>query len=211
MRVSDLCVCDVSACSRETSLARAGAQMRKSDVGCLPVVDRQDRVIGMVTDRDIALELTRRNAPPSEIYVDEIMSDRIAVCSTDDDVRDALRLMARNEVRRLPVVDERDRLQGIISIDDIVCSAAQDGDNRQLPYSEVIDTFCQITSSYQAETHSGARSKGRRYRYREESPRFEPEESGRSRREKTAALPEESPRFESETPGRSRRVRTASR
>jgi CBS domain-containing protein len=182
MKVSDLCISDVSSCTRDTSLARAGALMEKSDVGCLPVVDRQDRVIGLVTDRDIALELAHRNAPASEIYVDEVMSERIATCKDQDDVREALRVMARNEVRRLPVVDEEDRLQGILSIDDLICHAAQDGDSRQLPHAELIEAFCRVTQSYQPETHTAPRTRGSRARNREEASHSEPETSERARR-----------------------------
>ncbi|HVR87363.1 MAG TPA: CBS domain-containing protein [Planctomycetota bacterium] len=182
MRVSDLCNGDVSSCSRDTSLARAGALMSKGEVGCLPVVDRQDRVIGIVTDRDIALELASRDAPASEIFVDEMMSDRITTCKVEDDVRDVLRLMARNEVRRLPVVDEEGRLQGILSIDDLICHASQDGDSRQLPQSEVLEAYCQITQSYQPETHSAPRNRGARNRSPEGGRPSEPETVERARR-----------------------------
>jgi predicted transcriptional regulator len=154
--------------------------MRKYDIGVLPVVDRDDRVVGMVTDRDLFLELARRNAPPSEIFVDEAMTDRPAVCSSEDDVLDCLETMRRNRVRRLPVVDEDDRLEGIISIDDIICHAAQGKDGKDLPYEDVIEALCEITQAYEAETgQRGAHRErgydgGRRYRrYRREAPEFE--------------------------------------
>ncbi len=152
MNVGDLCICDVAACQRETTLARAGALMHKFGVGALPVVDRNDRPIGMITDRDIAVATARRNAPPSELFVEDAMSDTVAVCLPDDDVRDALRIMARERVRRLPVVDDRGYLEGIVSIDDIVCHAVDISGDREIPYEEVVETLCRIVQEYRAET-----------------------------------------------------------
>jgi CBS domain-containing protein len=154
MRVSDLCLCDVIACTRDTSLARAGALMRKYAVGTLPVVDRDDRVIGMITDRDVALEVTRRNMTPSEIFVGEVMAKPVAMCGPDDDIRDAMDLMRRHCVRRLPVVDEDERLEGILSIDDIVCEAVAD---RDIPTRQVMATLAEIAHEY-CDTPSQARS-----------------------------------------------------
>jgi CBS domain-containing protein len=152
MKVGDLCIFDVAACHRQTTLARAGALMRKYDVGALAVIDRSERPIGMITDRDLALEVTRRNAPPSEILVEEVLSGEVAVCGPDDDVRDALRIMARERVRRLPVVDEQGYLVGIISIDDIICHAVDVEGSRELPYEDVVQTLCRIAQEYRAET-----------------------------------------------------------
>src|SRR5688572_22289500 len=152
MLVGELCICDVAACSRQTTLARAGALMDKYHIGALPVIDRYERPIGMITDRDIALEVARRNAPPSEILVGDVMSDKVAVCLPDDDVRDVLRIMERERVRRLPVVDDQGLLEGIISIDDIVCHAVDVGGDREIPYEAVVETLCEIAQPYRAES-----------------------------------------------------------
>lgn len=159
MNVGDLCICDVAACYRQTTLARAGALMNKYNVGALPVIDRNERPVGMITDRDIALETSRRNAPPSELLVEEAMSTTVAVCLPDDDVRDALKIMARQRVRRLPVVDDAGYLEGIISIDDIVCHAVDVGGDREIPYEEVVETLCRIAQEYRAETGPTRRPK----------------------------------------------------
>ncbi len=186
MKVNDLCVREVSACSPETTLARAGAIMRKEGVGALPVLDRRERVVGIVTDRDIALEVTRRNEPASDIAVDEVMCERPATCTAEDDVRDVLRIMAENEVRRLPVVDDRGELEGIVSIDDVLCHAATEGDNRRLPHAEVIEAFCRIAEGYRPASHPEGRSRSSRGSYRRESLRPEAEENGGKRRERMA-------------------------
>ncbi|MBI2930822.1 MAG: CBS domain-containing protein [Planctomycetes bacterium] len=183
MKVRDLCVCDVAAATRETNLSRAGALMRKYNIGAVPVVDRNDRVIGMVTDRDIALELSRRNAPASEIFVDEIMSEKVAAVDREDDVQIALHQMARHKVRRLPVVDEDDTLQGILSIDDIFCHAVEQGEGKgkKIPYEDLVETLGAIAQEYRGE--SGAVKKGVHARGRavEEEPEVEEEHRGRSR------------------------------
>jgi len=152
MNVGDLCICDVAAVGRQTSLARAGTLMRRFNVGALPVIDRNDRPVGMITDRDIALALAQRNGLPSEILVDEVMTEGVATCEADDDVREALRIMGREQVHRLPVVDDRGQLEGIISIDDVICHAVDVDGGRELPYVQVVETQCRIAQHYRAET-----------------------------------------------------------
>jgi CBS domain-containing protein len=175
MKVRDLTVCNAGACTPETSLARAGAILRRSEVGTLPVVDRDDRVIGTVTDRELLLEIARRNAPPSEILVESVMSERPAVCSPQDDVLDVLAIMRRNRVRLLPVVDEDDRLEGVLSIDEIVAQAADGRDDTEVPLELLIDTLAEIGGLNQSEPRS--RSRGNRERVRDED-----ELDGRGRR-----------------------------
>jgi CBS domain-containing protein len=152
MKVADLCICDVAAVGPQASLTRAGSLMRKYNVGSIPVIDRNDRPIGMITDRDIAVALTQRNALPSEVLVDEVMTEGVAVCDLEDDVREVLRILGREQVRRLPVVDDRGQLEGIISIDDIICHAVDVDGGRELPYDIVVETLCRIAQPYRAET-----------------------------------------------------------
>ena len=184
MRVEDLCVCDVAACSPDTALARAASLMRRYDVGCLPVVDDDDRVVGIVTDRDIALELARSRSA-ADAVVGDVMSEEIATIRPDEAAREALREMGRARVRRLAVVDEDDRLQGILSIDDVVCHAAEASDGEEIPAADIVETLARISRRYGSETgdrraHAAAKEGhdgGRR-------PRVErrPQETGRRAR-----------------------------
>src|ERR1041384_203388 len=100
MKVRDLCLRNVAVCRYDSTLVQAGALMRQHNVGALPVVDQAERVVGALTDRDIALEVTRRNERPSEILADEVMAERVVTCSSEDDVRRALKLMVKHRVRR---------------------------------------------------------------------------------------------------------------
>jgi len=141
MRVGDLCSYDVAVVTRDTNLARAGILLRKYNATALPVVDKHDRVIGLITDRDVALEVTRRNAAPSELFVDEILIEGIPLIQPQFNVIEALDLMARYGIKQLPVTDERDILQGIISIDDIIVQAADKRNGRGIPYTEIFETL----------------------------------------------------------------------
>ena len=171
MRVEDLCVCDVAACDPGTPLSRAASLMRRYEVGCLPVVDDGDRVVGIITDRDIALELGR-NRSAAETPVEDVMTEEIATIRPEDEARDALREMSRSRVRRLAVVDDDDRLQGILSIDDLVCHAAEASDKRDIPAEEVVEALARISEAYTAET--GARHGRGREKESAESGRSTP-------------------------------------
>jgi CBS domain-containing protein len=113
----------VKTVNAESSLAAAGKIMSENDCGVLPVVDANDQVIGVLTDRDVCLALTSKNRLASEVPVDETMSPRVFACGPDDEVQAALETMQNRLVRRLPVLDDARRLVGIVSIDDIVIHA----------------------------------------------------------------------------------------
>jgi CBS domain-containing protein len=161
MRVGDLCSYDVAVVTRDTNLARAGTLLRKYNATALPVVDKHDRVIGLITDRDVAIEVTRRNAPPSELFVDEILIEGIPLIQPQFNVIEALDLMARYGIKQLPVTDERDILQGIISIDDIIVQAGDKRNGRALPYAEIFETL-QAIAEENENTQRAAWNRGRK-------------------------------------------------
>jgi CBS domain-containing protein len=96
----------------ETTVAELARKMKDLDIGALPVGEN-DRLIGMVTDRDITcrdfLTLTAR----------EVMSKGVFFCTDTEEVEDALRIMEKNQVRRLPVINSEKRMVGMLSIGDI--------------------------------------------------------------------------------------------
>lgn len=126
MRVEDIMTKDVSFCNPSTSAAAAAEIMWTRDCGVLPVLDDSDRVVGMVTDRDLFIALGTGNRSASELSVGEIMHREPAVCSPPDDVRNALKTMAHQRVHRLPVVDPSGELKGILSINDLVLRVKPD-------------------------------------------------------------------------------------
>ena len=123
MIVKDLAALDVKSCTPDTDLATAAKIMWESDCGAVPVVNSDREVIGMVTDRDICIAAATRAARPSDIRVKDVMSRDVASCGIRDDVHVALNTMKEQRVRRLPVVDEQERLAGIISVNDFAIHA----------------------------------------------------------------------------------------
>jgi CBS domain-containing protein len=121
MKVRDLQTSDVQSINPDTNLAAAAQIMWECDCGVVPVIDHDRKLVGMITDRDIAIAATTRSAAPADIAVRHVMSTgQLYSCRPDDDVRAALRTMGECRVRRLPVIDRDNRLVGIVSLNDLV-------------------------------------------------------------------------------------------
>jgi CBS-domain-containing membrane protein len=84
------------------------------------VLEESGRIVGMVTDRDLYIALATRNRSASELLLGEIVYRELCVCAPDDDVRNALEVMAQRRIRRLPVVEQSGALIGILSLTDVV-------------------------------------------------------------------------------------------
>jgi CBS domain-containing protein len=105
-----------------TEIARI---MRDDDIGAVPV-GADDRLVGMVTDRDIVVRGLTANRDCREVTAEDVMSKPIIYARTDEDVEDALHIMEKNHIRRLPVIDENKRLAGMLSLGDISAKAGRD-------------------------------------------------------------------------------------
>src|SRR5262245_9126001 len=155
MKAEDIMTRKVQTCRPETSLAEAAAIMWEYDCGAMPVVDDSNRVMGMITDRDIAIAAATKGRRATEITVGEVMTGNVYACAMDEDVKSALRTMRRERVRRLPVIGGDGRLAGILSLNDIVLHA-EEGKGRQVPdisYDDVVSTFkavCEHSRAFQA-------------------------------------------------------------
>jgi len=117
MKCKDLMTRGPEACVRTDTAARAAQIMKNEDVGPVPIVagkgDKQ--LIGIITDRDLALKVVAEGRDPNSVRVEEIMSRDLVSCRPDDDVKRALQYMSERKVRRIPIVDHDGRLVGIIS------------------------------------------------------------------------------------------------
>lgn len=111
---------DAGTCSPEDNLAEAVKIMWQRDCGVVPVVGADGKVAGMVTDRDIAVAAASKNRVLSEIKTVELIGEKVIVCSADDKTENALKKMRKYKIKRLPVVDENEKLVGILSISDIL-------------------------------------------------------------------------------------------
>jgi len=143
MKVHDVMTEDVKFCRPETDLAAAAAIMWESDCGALPIVADGGEAIGIVTDRDIAIALGTRNKKASEIPVKEIMSGKLCAAFPDEDIHTALKLMRREKVHRLPVINTEGKLQGILSLNDVALKAMHPDAKRtpELNYEDVVSTL----------------------------------------------------------------------
>ena len=122
MRVSEVMTTEPSCCTPETTAQEAARLMSEQDCGCLPVVDANDRLVGVVTDRDIACRCVAEGKEPSTPVAD-IMTSGARCCSPDDDVSEATRIMTEAQVRRVPVIDGQGCCVGIVAQADIARAA----------------------------------------------------------------------------------------
>ena len=132
-RIGDYCRRDVAFTARETTIAAAARMMRQAHVGSLVVVEQMNggrRVpVGIVTDRDIVVEVTATGLDPGVITVGDIMRTELVTARESDDMHEMLGIMRAKGIRRLPVVAEDGQLAGIFTIDDLLeLLAAEIGD-----------------------------------------------------------------------------------
>lgn len=119
MQVKDIMQETVHVCHQRDSARSAALLMEQADCGVLPVTDELNHPLGVVTDRDLLLAAAKYDRPISEIAVDDAMSHGVFTCRPDDDVGRAESVMCRHQVRRVIVVDERERIAGILSLSDL--------------------------------------------------------------------------------------------
>jgi CBS domain-containing protein len=145
MKVQDFMTHGVRTVRPQDSLAAAAKAMWDGDCGALPVVDGE-RVAAMLTDRDICMAAYTQGRQLAEIPVATAMSKRLVTCRANDAVGVAEARMREHQVRRLPVIDARQRLVGILSLNDIALLAAEESarGQREVTAEEVGATLAAI-------------------------------------------------------------------
>ena len=108
----------------ETPVSEAAQLMESEDIGSLPILDGE-QLTGMVTDRDIVIRAVATGKDPRGMPVREVASSELVTIHADDDLSEALKLMASRKVRRLPVVDDGNRLVGILAQADVAIEAKE--------------------------------------------------------------------------------------
>lgn len=147
MKVKDLMTADVMCCADYNTLNTAAQMMWENDIGCVPVVNHEGHVIGMLTDRDICMSAYTQGVPLTGATVTSAMSREIFSCAADDDIRAVEKLMREKQVHRLPVVDRKGRPVGLISLNDIARAAAKEVETkqaRQVSDSEVAQVLASV-------------------------------------------------------------------
>jgi CBS domain-containing protein len=127
--IRDLMTSNPSTIEPDKTVADAAKLMRDEDAGLIPIVEGQ-KLAGTITDRDIAIRVVAEGKDPQSSTVRDVMTSRLVTVDPDQDLDEALRLMAEHQVRRLPVVEEDGKLVGIVAQADIAkhTSDAQTGE-----------------------------------------------------------------------------------
>lgn len=123
MKVFEVMTIETGVCGLDDNLTRAAQIMWEKDCGIVPVVDTEKCVVGVITDRDIAIAAATRNRRPSSIKAGEMNFRPLKTCTMEDDLKDVLRRMRKYKIRRLCVTNKGGELLGIVSLSDILLKA----------------------------------------------------------------------------------------
>ncbi|HEY3273457.1 MAG TPA: CBS domain-containing protein [Methanocella sp.] len=118
MKIKDIMSKEIACVDAKSTAADAAKKMKDQNVGSVLVIE-QNQLQGLVTDRAIATKAVAEEKDPRSLPVTDIMTKEIIGCSEDDDVFDVLQTMGKNQIRRLPVVNEQSQLVGVVSMADI--------------------------------------------------------------------------------------------
>lgn len=140
MKVGTMMNPNVEAVQADDDLAKTAMVMWRKDCGFVPVVDN-DRVVGVITDRDICMASATKHEAPEEIKVRDTMASQVWAVRTEDDIESALGMMRERQVHRLPVLDDGQRLAGVIAFSDIVRMATQDGRVRSIGDHDLVAAY----------------------------------------------------------------------
>lgn len=124
MNVKEIMHKGVEWVSQDTPVAAVVKKMQQHDIGAVPIGEN-DRLIGMVTDRDITMRAVAKANDCSSVTARDVMTKGIISCRDTDTVADAIAIMERMQVRRLPVLDASERMVGMLSLGDIAHAASQ--------------------------------------------------------------------------------------
>ena len=124
MKVKEMMHKGVEWVSPDTPIGAIAKKMRQRDIGAIPVGEN-DRLVGMVTDRDIAVRGLANGRDVSKLTARDVMTKGVTWCRDSDNAAAAARLMETKHIRRLPVIDEKKRMVGMLSLGDISHAASQ--------------------------------------------------------------------------------------
>lgn len=146
MNVGQLMNRTVETCRPEDTLAVAAGRMWDHDIGCLPVIEGDGHVVGVITDRDICMAGYTQGRPLTDIPVSVAMSKEMFACRIDDALIEAEETMRSHQIRRLPVVDGNGVLAGIISLNDLAREAEREVGRkaRELTAQEISATLAAV-------------------------------------------------------------------
>jgi CBS domain-containing protein len=157
--VSEVMTRDVMFVAPQESLQRAAQMMDELNVGVLPVCDGQ-RLVGMVTDRDLTIRGIAAGKAPQDAHVDEVMSGEVRWCFEDQPLDEVMIQMADSQIRRVPVVshDELHRLIGIVALGDLATRTTDNAEKQDL--EQVVEMVSEPSEPQRSQQPEGARAAG---------------------------------------------------
>lgn len=155
MKISRLMTKNPVTVSKESPLTDAASLMWRQDCGVVVVIDDARKVIGMITDRDIAMAALTQGVDLGHAKVKKSMSKRVFTIDENDDLSDALELMSDHQIRRLPVVNASGALTGIVSLNDIALQYKKDG-GKAISAEQIAAAVASICARRSAEKQSAA-------------------------------------------------------
>ncbi len=144
MKLSTIMTKNAGFIYEQHNLQEAAHQMWEGDFGALPVVNNDQQIIGMLTDRDIAMAAYTQGMKLTDIKVKSAMSREVFVGKENDDLASALETMRKHKVRRLPIVDKGNHIKGILSLNDIAVAFRKSGqDVKALEVATTLAKICE--------------------------------------------------------------------
>ena len=146
MKISE-CMCpDVCFVKPDCNTYDAARIMCENHIGCIPVCDEEKKVVGIVTDRDILLRTVACDKDTKTTPVSEIMTTNVCTCSPEADIDEVQNIMAQNQIRRVPIVDDNNKVVGILTMGDL---AQNDKKIGQQNVCTTIQNICNCKGSIQ--------------------------------------------------------------
>lgn len=114
-------------CQPSDSVMKVAQWMKRENIGSIPVIENDEtrKLVGIVTDRDLALKVVGQGSDPKSVQVEEVMTHKLVTCQPDDDIQRALARMSEHQLRRIPIVNDENKILGIISQADVATRVNQ--------------------------------------------------------------------------------------
>lgn len=158
MQVEQIMTRNIRTCAESDTLNRATQLMWEHDCGCIPVVNSENKLVGIITDRDVAMAAYIQGKRIAEIRVGDVMAKHLRTCGQDEDASIAQARMRKHQLRRLPVTDSTGCLVGLLSLNDLALEAQRErrpGRNGPRLF-DVAETLAQICRQRDVEAMSVA-------------------------------------------------------
>ena len=141
----DECMCkDVCFVKPDCKVYDVARIMNKNHIGCIPVCNDDKCVVGLVTDRDIVLRTVACDKDTKNTQVSEIMTTDVCTCGCKEDIYQAQKTMSQNQIRRIPVVNEQNKMVGILTMGDLAHHGQQIGDQE---FTNTLENICDCKGS----------------------------------------------------------------